>query len=99
MGLLQNPLKLLRLEGVRRELQPLQLLQADFFPDAVHELRPRGPRTGPYPPIGCFLLGIEELASQIEEPFSILPIERYCDEIERTMREVEQMEVDDALTS
>lgn len=46
--------------------------------------------------IGCFLLGIEELASQIEEPFSILPIERYCDEIERTMREVEQMEVDDA---
>jgi predicted membrane chloride channel (bestrophin family) len=48
--------------------------------------------------IGCFLLGIEELASQIEEPFSILPIAGYCNEIERSMREVEQMAVDDALT-
>jgi predicted membrane chloride channel (bestrophin family) len=46
--------------------------------------------------IGCFLLGIEELASQIEEPFSILPIAVYCDEIDRSMREVEQMAVDDA---
>jgi predicted membrane chloride channel (bestrophin family) len=46
--------------------------------------------------IGCFLLGIEELASQIEEPFSILPIAGYCNEIERSMREVEQMAVDDA---
>ena len=41
--------------------------------------------------IGGFLLGIEELASQIEEPFSILPLEAMCDDMERQMDEVVAM--------
>lgn len=31
--------------------------------------------------LSLFLFGIEELAVQLEEPFSILPMQRYCDEI------------------
>ena len=31
--------------------------------------------------LALFLFGIEELAVQLEEPFSILPLEKYCIEI------------------
>jgi putative membrane protein len=33
------------------------------------------------PVLSLFLFGIEELAVQLEEPFSILPMQGYCDEI------------------
>ena len=36
--------------------------------------RPAFPRTGPT----FFLFGIEEVGIQIEEPFSILPLEAFC---------------------
>eukprot|EP01024_Parvocaulis_polyphysoides_P007141 TRINITY_DN12147_c0_g1_i10.p1 TRINITY_DN12147_c0_g1~~TRINITY_DN12147_c0_g1_i10.p1 ORF type:complete len:500 (-),score=22.15 TRINITY_DN12147_c0_g1_i10:449-1948(-) len=35
-----------------------------------------------------FLLGIEEIGVQVEEPFSILPLEHYCNRIERGIREI-----------
>ncbi|CAM9703849.1 unnamed protein product [Heterosigma akashiwo] len=38
--------------------------------------------------IAFFLLGIEELGIQLEEPFSILPLEAMCDGIERTCLEM-----------
>jgi putative membrane protein len=31
--------------------------------------------------LALFLFGIEELAVQLEEPFSILPMQRFCDGI------------------
>jgi predicted membrane chloride channel (bestrophin family) len=34
--------------------------------------------------ISIFLFGIEELAVQLEEPFSILPMQRFCDSILQT---------------
>ena len=42
--------------------------------------------------IGLFLLGIEELATQMEEPFSILPMEKMCEASIRTpvMEQVER---------
>lgn len=42
--------------------------------------------------ISAFLLGIEELATQLEEPFSILPMETMCDKSIRTpvMEQVER---------
>ncbi len=42
--------------------------------------------------IGLFLLGIEELATQMEEPFSILPMEKMCEGSIRTpvMEQVER---------
>jgi len=38
--------------------------------------------------IAIFFLGIEELGIQIEEPFSILPMEAMCDGIERNCKEM-----------
>eukprot|EP00526_Cylindrotheca_closterium_P030078 CAMPEP_0113626284 /NCGR_PEP_ID=MMETSP0017_2-20120614/13593_1 /TAXON_ID=2856 /ORGANISM="Cylindrotheca closterium" /LENGTH=57 /DNA_ID=CAMNT_0000536459 /DNA_START=69 /DNA_END=242 /DNA_ORIENTATION=- /assembly_acc=CAM_ASM_000147 len=42
--------------------------------------------------IAGFLLGIEELATQLEEPFSILPMEKMCEGSIRTavMEQVER---------
>mmetsp|Transcript_33811 Transcript_33811/g.81985 ORF Transcript_33811/g.81985 Transcript_33811/m.81985 type:complete len:444 (+) Transcript_33811:39-1370(+) len=34
--------------------------------------------------LALFLFGIEELAVQLEEPFSILPLQKYCDEIKES---------------
>ena len=31
--------------------------------------------------ISVFLFGIEELATQLEEPFTILPMQAFCDKI------------------
>jgi ion channel-forming bestrophin family protein len=36
--------------------------------------------------LALFLFGIEELAVQLEEPFSILPLQKYCDEIYQSSR-------------
>eukprot|EP01026_Neomeris_dumetosa_P048640 TRINITY_DN4216_c0_g1_i4.p1 TRINITY_DN4216_c0_g1~~TRINITY_DN4216_c0_g1_i4.p1 ORF type:complete len:138 (-),score=13.93 TRINITY_DN4216_c0_g1_i4:408-788(-) len=45
--------------------------------------------TAPATAITAFLLlGIEEIGVQIEEPFSLLPLEHYCNRIERGVREV-----------
>ena len=38
--------------------------------------------------VGVFFFGIEELGVQIEEPFSILPLEDYVDCIERNVRQL-----------
>jgi predicted membrane chloride channel (bestrophin family) len=45
--------------------------------------------------IGGFLLGIEELATQMEEPFSILPMEKMCEGSIRTavMEQVERSQM------
>ena len=34
--------------------------------------------------LALFLFGIEELAVQLEEPFSILPLQKYCNEIQQS---------------
>jgi predicted membrane chloride channel (bestrophin family) len=34
--------------------------------------------------VGLFLFGIEELAMQLEEPFSILPMQNFCDDVRRS---------------
>lgn len=34
--------------------------------------------------IALFLFGIEELAIQLEEPFSILPMQNFCDKIRKS---------------
>ena len=38
--------------------------------------------------LSLFLFGIEELAVQLEEPFSILPMQKYCDEIQESSRNI-----------
>jgi len=34
--------------------------------------------------VGLFLFGIEELAIQLEEPFSILPMQKFCDGVRQS---------------
>eukprot|EP00640_Fibrocapsa_japonica_P006392 CAMPEP_0113949044 /NCGR_PEP_ID=MMETSP1339-20121228/73545_1 /TAXON_ID=94617 /ORGANISM="Fibrocapsa japonica" /LENGTH=177 /DNA_ID=CAMNT_0000956347 /DNA_START=32 /DNA_END=565 /DNA_ORIENTATION=- /assembly_acc=CAM_ASM_000762 len=60
-----------------------------LVPFAIHDEFQRVLNTGlPVIPtaaiLALFLFGIEELAVQLEEPFSILPLERYCDEIKKS---------------
>jgi ion channel-forming bestrophin family protein len=38
--------------------------------------------------IAIFLLGIEELAVSLEEPFSILPLQTYCNDMQQSMHRV-----------
>lgn len=38
--------------------------------------------------VALFLFGIEELAKQLEEPFSILPLETFCDTIRTSNRDM-----------
>lgn len=39
--------------------------------------------------VGLFLFGIEELAIQLEEPFSILPMQKFCDDIKRSSNTIQ----------
>lgn len=34
--------------------------------------------------VGLFLFGIDELALQLEEPFSILPMQKFCDRVRQS---------------
>jgi predicted membrane chloride channel (bestrophin family) len=36
--------------------------------------------------VAVFLFGIEELAVQLEEPFGILPMQKFCDEVKDSCR-------------
>ncbi|KAL3905732.1 MAG: hypothetical protein SGARI_004319, partial [Bacillariaceae sp.] len=60
-----------------------------LFPFAIHDEFVKADQTGlPTLPasalVALFLFGIEELAVQLEEPFSILPMQNFCDEIKDT---------------
>ena len=61
------------------------------MPFAIHDEFERVLNTGlPTVPtaalLALFLFGIEELAVQLEEPFSILPLQKYCDEIQQSTK-------------
>ena len=66
-----------------------------LLPLAIHDEFQKSLNTGlPVIPavsvLALFLFGIEELAVQLEEPFSILPLQKYCDEVKQsTVRMVE----------
>jgi putative membrane protein len=45
--------------------------------------------------ISVFLFGIEELATQLEEPFSILPMQAFCDKIGNSCNEIVSWEAGD----
>ena len=36
--------------------------------------------------LGLFLFGIDELAIQLEEPFSILPMQKFCDKVRESTK-------------
>lgn len=36
--------------------------------------------------LGLFLFGIDELAIQLEEPFSILPMQKFCDRVRESTK-------------
>ena len=38
--------------------------------------------------VGLFLFGIDELAIQLEEPFSILPMQKFCDKVQQSTRTI-----------
>ncbi len=38
--------------------------------------------------LGLFLFGIDELALQLEEPFSILPMQKFCDKVKNSTRTI-----------
>jgi hypothetical protein len=40
--------------------------------------------------VAFLLLGIEEIGVQIEEPFSILPLERMCDAVQANIAELQE---------
>jgi len=40
--------------------------------------------------VGIFLFGIEELAMQLEEPFSILPMQNFCDDVRRSTNTISE---------
>jgi predicted membrane chloride channel (bestrophin family) len=42
--------------------------------------------------LALFLFGIEELATQMEEPFSILPMQAFCDKIGNWCNEIVSFE-------
>jgi hypothetical protein len=43
--------------------------------------------------LSVFLFGIQELSVQLEEPFSILPLQRFCDQIYSATRRMEERDV------
>jgi hypothetical protein len=45
--------------------------------------------------ISVFLFGIEELATQLEEPFTILPMQAFCDKIYNWLNEIASWEPND----
>lgn len=45
--------------------------------------------------ISVFLFGIEELATQLEEPFTILPMQAFCDKIYNWCTEIVSWEKGD----
>jgi putative membrane protein len=45
--------------------------------------------------LSVFLFGIEELATQLEEPFTILPMQAFCDKIYNWCREIVSWEAGD----
>lgn len=38
--------------------------------------------------LGLFLFGIDELAIQLEEPFSILPMQNFCDKLQKSTKTI-----------
>jgi putative membrane protein len=44
--------------------------------------------------VSVFLFGIEELSVQLEEPFSILPMQSFCDDIKRSTKAVADWAID-----
>lgn len=40
--------------------------------------------------VGLFLFGIEELAMQLEEPFSILPMQKFCDSVQTSTKTISE---------
>ena len=40
--------------------------------------------------LGLFLFGIDELAIQLEEPFSILPMQKFCDQVRESTKTIIQ---------
>jgi len=49
--------------------------------------------------IGLFLFGIDELAIQLEEPFSILPMQKFCDDVRKSARTVNEWSLPQLLSS
>jgi hypothetical protein len=45
--------------------------------------------------VGLFLFGIEELAMQLEEPFSILPMQKFCDDVRRSASTISEWSLGD----
>jgi len=45
--------------------------------------------------VGLFLFGIEELAMQLEEPFSILPMQKFCDDVRRSTKTISEWSFDE----
>ena len=45
--------------------------------------------------VGLFLFGIEELAMQLEEPFSILPMQKFCDDVRRSTSTISEWSLGD----
>lgn len=70
-----------------------------LFPFAIHNEFVKAGQTGlPTLPatalLSLFFFGIEELAVQLEEPFSILPMQNYCDEIKDSAKGMIDWSVD-----